>query len=106
MPATCTHGSTLSSDASIWRPLLRSPYTAFVAFGQGGGVGAIAELTTKQLRRGAHRSVAALKRAIREFLEVHNEHPKPLIWTKPADEILASIARLRTALPPRMPADL
>ena len=37
-----------------------------------------AALTTKQLRRGAHRSVAALKLAIREFLDVHNEAPKPV----------------------------
>ena len=52
-----------------------------------------AELTTKQLRRGAHRSVAALKRAIQEFLDVHNEDPKPIVWTKSADDILASMAR-------------
>ena len=58
-----------------------------------------AELTTKQLRRSAHRTVAALKDAIREFLDVHNEDPKPVVWTKSADEILASIARFaqRTA---------
>ena len=52
-----------------------------------------AALTTKQLRRGAHRSVAALKRAIQEFIEVTNEQPTPFVWTKSADEILASIAR-------------
>ena len=52
-----------------------------------------AELTTKQIRRGAHRSVTALERAIWEFIEVHNEEPKPFAWTKSADEILASIAR-------------
>jgi hypothetical protein len=52
-----------------------------------------AELTTKQLRRGAHRSVTELERAIRAFLDVHNDHPKPFTWTKSADEILASIAR-------------
>ena len=34
-----------------------------------------AALTNKQLRRGAHRSVTALKRAIREFLDVHNADP-------------------------------
>ena len=58
-----------------------------------------AELTTKQLRRSAHRTVAALKDAIRKFLDVHNEDPKPVVWTKSADEILASIARFaqRTA---------
>jgi transposase len=52
-----------------------------------------AELTTKQIRRGAHRSVAELERAIQEFLDVHNEQPKPFVWTKSADDILASIAR-------------
>jgi transposase len=52
-----------------------------------------AELTTKQIKRGAHRSVPELERAIWEFLDVHNEDPKPFEWTKSADEILASIAR-------------
>jgi transposase len=51
------------------------------------------ELTTKQLRRGAHRSVTELERAIWEFIEVHNDEPTPFVWTKSADEILASIAR-------------
>ena len=51
------------------------------------------ELTTKQLRRGAHRSVSELERAIWEFINVRNEEPKPFVWTKSADEILASIAR-------------
>ena len=52
-----------------------------------------AELTTKQLRRGAHRSVNQLESAIREFIDAHHADPKPFVWTKTADEILASIAR-------------
>jgi len=52
-----------------------------------------AELTNKQIRRGVHRSVRELETAIREFLDVHNENPKPFVWTKTADQILASIAR-------------
>ncbi len=52
-----------------------------------------AELTNKQIRRGAHRSLAALEAAIWEFIDVTNEAPKPFVWTKSADEILASIAR-------------
>jgi len=52
-----------------------------------------AELTTKQLRRGAHRSVADLKVAIHEFIDAHHDAPKPFVWTKTADQILASIAR-------------
>jgi transposase len=58
-----------------------------------------AELTTKQIRRGAFRSVPQLKAAIQEFIDAHQAHPKPFVWTKSADQILASIARfaLRTA---------
>jgi transposase len=52
-----------------------------------------AELTNKQLRRGAHRSVAQLEAAIREFINAHHANPKPFVWTKSADEILASMAR-------------
>jgi transposase len=52
-----------------------------------------AELTNKQLRRGVHRSVPQLKAAIREFIAAHHEHPKAFVWTKSADQILASIAR-------------
>ena len=39
------------------------------------------------------RSVKELEVAIREYLDVHNESSKPFVWTKTADEILASIAR-------------
>ena len=56
-------------------------------------------LTQRQIKRGSHRSVKELEKAIREFLKAHNEHPKPFVWTKTADDILASIARFanRTA---------
>ena len=53
-------------------------------------------LTQRQIKRGAHRSVAALKAAIAEFLAAHNDDPKPFVWTKSADDILASIARFAT----------
>jgi transposase len=52
-----------------------------------------AELTTKLLRRGAHRSVGALNRDIRTWIEHWNDDPRPFVWTKTADEILDSIAR-------------
>ena len=52
-----------------------------------------AALTDKALRRATHRSVRRLNKAIRVYIEVNNEDPKPLAWTKTADEILASIAR-------------
>jgi transposase len=50
-------------------------------------------LTTRQIKRGAHRSTRELEQAIRSYLNIYNEDPKPFIWTKTADEILASLAR-------------
>jgi transposase len=52
-----------------------------------------ADLTNKQLRRGAHRSTFELERAIRQYIDIRNRNPKPFLWTKTADEILASIER-------------
>ena len=55
-------------------------------------------LTEKQLRRGVHRSTAELEQVILDYLDIVNEDPKPFRWTKPANEILATIQRfcLRT----------
>jgi hypothetical protein len=53
-------------------------------------------LTERQIKRGAHKSVASLIEAIEAFLEAHNSDPKPFAWTKSADDILASIARFAT----------
>jgi transposase len=50
-------------------------------------------LTEKQLRRGIHRSTRELEAAIDRYVTVSNEAPKPFVWTKTADEILASVAR-------------
>ncbi len=52
-----------------------------------------ATLTEKQIRRGTHRSTRALETAIRDYLAISNEAPTPFVWTKTADEILASVAR-------------
>jgi transposase len=57
-----------------------------------------AELTTKKLRRGAHRSVRQLNTDIRAWIETWNDDPRPFIWTKTADEILDSIARYCTRI--------
>lgn len=50
-------------------------------------------LTEKQIKRAAHRSTVELEKAIKQYVEFTNENPKPFIWTKTADEILASVAR-------------
>lgn len=50
-------------------------------------------LTEKQIRRGVFRSTRELETAIRNYLKNYNDQPKPFIWSKTADEILASVAR-------------
>ena len=50
-----------------------------------------ASLTEHQLRRGSHRSVVAVENAVRSYLRIHNEQPKPFRWTKSADEIIESV---------------
>ena len=52
-----------------------------------------AEITNRRIRRGVFRSVKELEAAIREYIAVHNEDPKPFVWTRTADQILDSIAR-------------
>ncbi len=52
-----------------------------------------AALTQKQIRRGVHRSTRDLEEAIRRYIEITNGRPKPFVWTKTADEILASVGR-------------
>ena len=50
-----------------------------------------AELTTKKLRRGTHTSVRQLNADIRAWIDTWNDNPRPYIWTKTADQLLASI---------------
>ena len=58
-----------------------------------------AEITNKRIRRGVFPSVRELEAAIREYITVHNEDPKPFVWVRTADEILASIARFAQCTP-------
>jgi transposase len=57
-----------------------------------------AELTTKLLRRGTHRSVRELNTDIRAWIDTWNHDPRPFVWTKTADQILDSIARYCTRI--------
>jgi transposase len=50
-------------------------------------------LADQMLRRGVHKSVQALEADIRAWIADWNQHPRPFIWTKTAEEILESLAR-------------
>jgi transposase len=51
-----------------------------------------AELTTKWLKRGSHRSVRQLVASIKTWIANWNDDPKPFVWHKTAGEILDSLA--------------
>jgi len=53
-----------------------------------------AAITERRIRRGAFRSVAALERAILEYLEEHNNNPRPFAWTADADLILNRVKKV------------
>ena len=50
-------------------------------------------LTDQKIRRGAHKSVQALEKDIRDWITDWNTHPRPFLWTKTAEEILESLTR-------------
>jgi len=51
-----------------------------------------AELTSKWLKRGSHRSVTELVASIRTRITNWNDDPKPFLWHKSADEIPDNLA--------------
>jgi len=56
------------------------------------------ELTDKAIRRGVFHSVPDLIAAIEKYMQVHNDEPKPLVWTATTESILAKVRRGRVAL--------
>jgi transposase len=56
------------------------------------------DLTENRLRRGTFRSVEELITAIFDYIDHHNESPKPFIWTAKAADILEKVKRARAAM--------
>lgn len=56
------------------------------------------DITTDRLRRGVFTSVAELEVAIKEYVDHHNQDPKPFIWTKSARDILQKVIRANSRL--------
>jgi transposase len=54
-------------------------------------------ITRRRIRRGVFTSVPDLQHAIDRYIQEHNRSPKPFVWTKPADLILAKISRMPAA---------
>ena len=56
------------------------------------------DLTERALRRGVFRDVEELIMAIGEFIDKHNDNPKPFVWTAKASDILEKVKRARAVL--------
>ena len=56
------------------------------------------ELSSQCIRRGAFFSVDDLKKAIQQFLDAWNEHPKPFVWTATVESIMEKLSRCRQTL--------
>jgi transposase len=60
--------------------------------------GWFAKLTRQRLKRGVFTSIVELQAAINRFIADANGKPKPFVWTKSSDTILAAVQRGRQAL--------
>ena len=55
-------------------------------------------LTEKRIRRGVFHSVPHLESCLKQYIETHNENPRPFVWTKSAAQIIEKVDRARKAL--------
>ena len=62
------------------------------------------DLTGNRLRRGVFHDVEELTMAIGEYIDKHNQSPKPFIWTAKATDILEKVKRSRSSLDNRQSA--
>ena len=56
------------------------------------------DLTDKRIRRGVFHDLEQLIMAIGDYIDRHNESPKPFIWTAKATDILEKVTRAQAAL--------
>jgi transposase len=56
------------------------------------------DLTEQRLRRGIFRDVEELIMAIGDYIDRHNDNPKPFVWTAKASDVLEKVKRARTVL--------
>jgi transposase len=56
------------------------------------------DLTEQRLRRGIFRDVEELIMAIGDYIDKHNDKPKPFVWTAKAADILEKVKRARNVL--------
>ncbi|WP_159351537.1 IS630 family transposase [Roseomonas harenae] len=88
-----THKTKLIHDWLLKRPRWHLHFTPTSASWLNLVEGWFSLLTRRCLQRGAFASTDALKTAIQGYIDQTNAEPKPFVWTKSADDILASVGR-------------
>ena len=88
-----THKTKIIHDWLVKRPRWQLHFTPTSASWLNLVEGWFALLARRRLMRGVFTSIAALEAAIHAYIDQTNAEPKPFVWTKPADAILASIGR-------------
>jgi hypothetical protein len=56
------------------------------------------DITQNRIRRGVFQDLEQLITAIGDYIDGHNQNPKPLIWTAKATDILEKVTRAQAAL--------
>ena len=88
-----THKTRLVHDWLLKRPRWHLHFTPTSASWLNLVEGWFSLLTRRCLQRGVFASTDALKAAIQGYIDHTNAAPKPSIWTKSAEDILASVGR-------------
>ncbi len=88
-----THRTQLIHDWLVKRPRFRLHFTPTSASWLNLVECWFALLSRRRLERGAFTSTAGLGAAIEAYIAETNADPRPFVWTKSADDILAGVAR-------------
>jgi transposase len=56
------------------------------------------KLTTKRIRRGSFKNVKELIKAIKQYIESHNQNPKVFVWTTSVESIMRKISKCKDLL--------
>lgn len=88
-----THKTRLIQDWLLKRPRWHLHFTPTSASWLNLVEGWFALLARRQLQRGAFETTADLERSIHAYIDQTNTEPKPFVWTKSADAILARVKR-------------
>ena len=94
-----THKTKLVQDWLLKRPRWHLHFTPTSASWLNLVEAWFALLTRRRLQRGVFTSTDDLEAAIQVYIEQANAEPRPFIWTKSADTILASVGRFCQRIP-------